>query len=281
MEWGILNFTIAKKINIFTIALALIGIIGCVFSVITSTSSIKQTETLDESYLAANLLIAQVKTNALNIGADVDRYIATHDDKYIANIKQRVENKYVDGLKKLIESKAQELSNLNKSFGILYSTALDFTNNSRKSVEDFKQIIAGGVIFKKTIDEIETGTEKIHQRSIGLLNQFVEQGDKDIIIDYITFIDEVAKSAEYTAKMIMIAEEILAGTSSNPDLFKSIYAPINEMKTIVNHLKELSKNETNIRELGVLYNKVLELEKIAKNAEPVFDQYRIAICRND
>lgn len=209
------------------------------FSVITSTSSIKQTETLDESYLAANLLIAQVKTNALNIGADVDRYIATHDDKYIANIKQRVENKYVDGLKKLIESKVQELSNLNKSFGILYSTALDFTNNSRKSVEDFKQIIAGGVIFKKTIDEIETGTEKIHQRSIGLLNQFVEQGDKDIIIDYITFIDEVAKSAEYTAKMIMIAEEILAGTSSNPDLFKSIYAPINEMKTIVNHLKEL------------------------------------------
>lgn len=276
-----LNFTIAKKINIFTIALTLIGIIGCVFSVITSTSSIKQTETLDESYLAANLLIAQVKTNALNIGADVDRYIATHDDKYIANIKQRVENKYVDGLKKLIESKPQELSNLNKSFGIFYSTVLDFTNNSRKSVEDFKQIIAGGVIFKKTIDEIETGTEKIHQRSIGLLNQFVEQGDKDIIIDYITFIDEVAKSAEYTAKMIMIAEEILAGTSSNPDLFKSIYAPINEMKTIVNHLKELSKNETNIRELGVLYNKVLELEKIAKNAEPVFDQYRIAICRND
>ena len=246
------------------------------FSVITSTSSIKQTETHDESYLAANLLIAQVKTNALNIGADVDRYIATHDDKYIANIKQRVENKYVDGLKKLIESKPEELSNLNKSFGILYSTALDFTNSSRKSVEDFKQIIAGGVIFKKTIDEIETGTEKIHQRSIGLLNQFVEQGDKDIIIDYITFIDEVAKSAEYTAKMIMIAEEILAGTSSNPDLFKSIYAPINEMKTIVNHLKELSKNETNIRELGVLYNKVLELEKIAKNAEPVFDQYRIA-----
>ena len=40
------NFTIAKKINIFTIALALIGIIGCVFSVITSVSSIKQTETL-------------------------------------------------------------------------------------------------------------------------------------------------------------------------------------------------------------------------------------------
>ena len=69
--------------------------------------------------------------------------------------------------------------------------------------------------------------------------------------------------------------------NSDKDLFKSIYAPINEMKTIVNHLKELSKNETNIRELGVLYNKVLELEKIAKNAEPVFDQYRIAICRND
>lgn len=74
----------------------------------------------------------------------------------------------------------------------------------------------------------------------------------------------------------MIAEEILAGTSTNPDLFKSIYAPINEMKATVNHLRELAKNETNIKELNVLYNKVLDLEKIAKTAEPVFDQYRVA-----
>ena len=271
------NFTIAKKINIFTIALALIGIIGCVFSVITSVSSIKQTETLDESYLAANLLIAQVKTNVLNIGADVDRYIATHDEaKYITNVKNRVQTKHVDELKTLIESKPQELSNLNQSFGILYNTALDFTSNAVKSVEDFKQIIAGGVVFKKTISDIEAGTDAIHKRSMGLLNQFVEQGDKDVITDYVIFIDEVAKSTEYTVKMLMIAEEILAGTSTNPDLFKSIYAPINEMKATVNHLRELAKNETNIKELNVLYNKVLDLEKIAKTAEPVFDQYRVA-----
>ena len=94
-------------------------------------------------------------------------------------------------------------------------------------MEDFKQIIAGGVVFNS---DIEAGTDAIHKRSMGLLNQFIEQGDKDVITDYVIFIDEVAKSTEYTVKMLMIAEEILAGTSTNPDLFKSIYAPINEMK---------------------------------------------------
>lgn len=85
-------------------------------------------------------MIAQVKTNVLNIGADVDRYIATHDEaKYITNVKNRVQTKHVDELKTLIESKPQELSNLNQSFGILYNTALDFTSNAVKSVEDFKQ----------------------------------------------------------------------------------------------------------------------------------------------
>ena len=43
-------------------------------------------------------------------------------------------------------------------------------------MEDFKQIIAGGVVFKKTISDIEAGTDAIHKRSMGLLNQFVEQG---------------------------------------------------------------------------------------------------------
>ena len=101
------------------------------FLLLQALAVLNKQKTLDESYLAANLLIAQVKTNVLNIGADVDRYIATHDEaKYITNVKNRVQTKHVDELKTLIESKPQELSNLNQSFGILYNTALDFTSNA-------------------------------------------------------------------------------------------------------------------------------------------------------
>ena len=120
------KLTIAKKINVFTIALALIGIIGSAFSVIASISGIKHTETLNDVYLSANLLATKLKTNVLNIGADVDRYIATHQESHITNIHDRIREPNVDKLGALLKKYNKELSGYQQGFTELHTTAKDF-----------------------------------------------------------------------------------------------------------------------------------------------------------
>ena len=80
-----LRFTIAKKINTFTIILVLTCILASSFSIIASIKGINEAETLDEVSLSANLLLTAVKTNVLNVNSDVSKYVITGDQKYIKN----------------------------------------------------------------------------------------------------------------------------------------------------------------------------------------------------
>ena len=267
------KLTIAKKINVFTIALALIGIIGSAFSVIASISGIKHTETLNDVYLSANLLATKLKTNVLNIGADVDRYIATHQESHITNIHDRIREPNVDKLGALLKKYNKELSGYQQGFTELHITAKDFMENAVVTVDTFKIIVDGGVVFKSTVDKVNAATEKIYKRSIGLLDDYVRQGNQQVISDYIKFVDKIASSKAYTLQMVMIAEEILAGTNTNPELFKSVYVPINDLKKSVTSLRDLAINPDNIRELNELYKMVTELENIAKTAEPKFVEF--------
>ena len=275
------KLTIAKKINVFTIALALIGIIGSAFSVIASISGIKHTETLNDVYLSANLLATKLKTNVLNIGADVDRYIATHQESHITNIYDRIREPNVDKLGALLKKYNKELSGYQKGFTELHTTAKDFMENAVVTVDTFKIIVDGGVVFKSTVDKVNAATEKIYKRSIGLLDDYVRQGNQQVISDYIKFVDKIASSKAYTLQMVMIAEEILAGTNTNPELFKSVYVPINDLKKSVTSLRDLAINPDNIRELNELYKMVTELENIAKTAEPKFVEFGTANIKLD
>ena len=275
------KLTIAKKINVFTIALALIGIIGSAFSVIASISGIKHTETLNDVYLSANLLATKLKTNVLNIGADVDRYIATHQESHITNIYDRIREPNVDKLGALLKKYNKELSGYQQGFTELHTTAKDFMENAVVTVDTFKIIVDGGVVFKSTVDKVNAATEKIYKRSIGLLDDYVRQGNQQVISDYIKFVDKIASSKAYTLQMVMIAEEILAGTNTNPELFKSVYVPINDLKKSVTSLRDLAINPDNIRELNELYKMVTELENIAKTAEPKFVEFGTANIKLD
>ena len=267
------KLTIAKKINVFTIALALIGIIGSAFSVVASVSGIKHAETLNNVYLSANLLITKVKTNVLNVGADVDRYIATHDEEYILKIDERVKEPNLDKLGKLLNTYSKELVAYQQGFSGLHGTAKDFITNTQVTVDAFKIIVEGGVVFQATVDKVDAATAKIYNRSMGLLDNYVRQGNQQIISDYIKFVDQIASSKAYTAQMKTIAEEVLAGTNTHPEVFTSVYTPINEMKKAVTALRGLAKNPDNQRELGDLYKLVVELENIAKTAEPKFIEF--------
>ena len=275
------KLTIAKKINVFTIALALIGIIGSTFSVIASISGIKHAEALNDVYLSANLLVTKLKTNVLNIGADVDRYIATHQESHITNIHDGIREPNVDRLGALLKQYNKELSGYQQGFTELHTTAKDFMENSVKTVDAFKIIVDGGVVFKSTVDKVNAATEKIYKRSIGLLDDYVRQGNQQVISDYIKFVDKIASSKAYTLQMVMIAEEILAGTNTNPELFKSVYVPINDLKKSVTSLRDLARNPDNIRELNELYKMVTELENIAKTAEPKFVEFGTANMKVD
>ena len=97
-----LRFTIAKKINTFTIILVLTCILASSFSIIASIKGINEAETLDEVSLSANLLLTAVKTNVLNVNSDVSKYVITGDQKYIENMQKAIDSDNLAQFKNIV-----------------------------------------------------------------------------------------------------------------------------------------------------------------------------------
>lgn len=270
------KLTISKKINIFTIALALIGIIGSISTIIANVSGIKNAEMLNDVYLSANLLVTKLKTNVLNINTDVHKYITTHQDSYITSMQDRMSEQNLANLGILIKKYNKELASYQQDFTELHATATDFMDNTIKTVDAFKTIMEGGVVFRSTLDKINISSEKIYKRAIMYLDDYVRQGNQQVISNYIRFVDQIASSKAHIMQLVSITEEILSGTSTNQELFKSVYLPLIDLKKKITSLKGLAQNPDNIRELNEIYKVVMELENIAKTAEPMFLEFGIA-----
>lgn len=264
---------IAKKINIFTIILALIAVVSGVFSVVTSLGSIDDAESLDGAYLQAQLLTAQIKSNIYTIGSDVDGYVLNRDTKYLNDAKQRIASGNIQSFRELIRNRAKELSSLNAAFTELSQEVGLFKDNAGKSLDNFKLILEAGDTFKKAVQDVKEGRESIHKRALSLLDQYIERGDSDLIRAQAFFVDRVAGSVEKVTQIEMIADSILSGTELDSGLFKEMHIALNDLKSILTELIKLSKNANNIRDLNLLYDKTAELEKIAQTAEPLFNEY--------
>ncbi len=268
-----LKLTIAKKINIFTITLAFISIIGSIFSVMASINGIKHAVALDEAYLSASLAASNVKTNAFIVSSSVERYVATHEDSHIATIQDPARSVHLKELQTIIEKYKAELGQYDNDVHEMFATGTLYNTKASETVDAFKMIVYGAEKFKELATGIDTSIEKVHKRSTSLINNFIEEGDRETVRNFIFLIDKISTAKEYSIQMVAIVDEILSGTNTSPELFKSLHTYIDNIDKLVNDSRKLSRDPNNQKELEKLSKLIVATNELVNKSYPVFTQY--------
>ena len=267
-----LRFTIAKKINTFTIILVLTCILASSFSIIASIKGINEAETLDEVSLSANLLLTAVKTNVLNVNSDVSKYVITGDQKYIENMQKAIDSDNLAQFKNIVSKNPKMFYDYNQ-LDEFYSGVEDFAVSSQKVTNSFKLLKDNGDTFLTTANDLFTATERIQNRTANRMEDYIDRNDQERILNFFKLSFLLGEAKEHALETVSIANTILSGATYSMEVYNSIYLQINEMREHIQEARKVARLRESIDDLTYISNKIVELEKMAKNAEPLFSEF--------
>ncbi len=273
-----LRFTIAKKINIFTIILALTCILASSFSIIASIKGTNEAETLDEVSLSANLLLTAVKTNVLNVNSDVSKYVITGDQRYIENMQKAIDSDNLAQFKNIVSKNPKMFYDYNQ-LDEFYSGVEDFAVSSQKVTNSFKLLKDNGDIFLTTANDLFTATEKIQNRTANRMEDYIDRNDQERILNFFKLSFLLGEAKEHALETVSIANTILSGATYSMEVYNSIYLQINEMREHIQEARKVARLRESIDDLTYISNKIVELEKMAKNAEPLFSEFSSSMVK--
>lgn len=272
-----LKFTIAKKINLFTIVLALLCIIVSFVSIIASINGTTQARKLDEISLSANLLLTAVRTNVLNIANDVNKYVITGDQKYIDNIQAAINTDNLNQFKSIVNNNPSEFANFKQLDGF-YNDVEQFVASAQKTTSSFKMLKDNGDIFLNTTSNILTTTEQVYNRYLGLMDEVIRQGDLEGINRFLKVMVLISEAKEHAIEIVSTASQIISGTIYSIDVYKSIYTQIDAFREHITEARKITIRKDTLNDLTSIIKLVTELENIAKNAEFVFTDFAKSIA---
>ena len=267
-----LRFTIAKKINTFTIILVLTCILASSFSIIASIKGINEAETLDEVSFSANLLLTAVKTNVLNVNSDVSKYVITGDQKYIENMQKAIDSDNLAQFKNIVSKNPKMFYDYNQ-LDEFYSGVEDFAVSSQKVTNSFKLLKDNGDTFLTTANDLFTATERIQNRTANRMEDYIDRNDQERILNFFKLSFLLGEAKEHALETVSIANTILSGATYSMEVYNSIYLQINEMREHIQEARKVARLRESIDDLTYISNKIVELEKMAKNAEPLFSEF--------
>ena len=273
-----LRFTIAKKINTFTIILALTCILASSFSIIASIKGTNEAETLDEVSLSANLLLTAVKTNVLNVNSDVSKYVITGDQKYIENMQKAIDSDYLAQFKNIVSKNPKMFYDYNQ-LDEFYSGVEDFAVSSQKVTNSFKLLKDNGDTFLTTANDLFTATERIQNRTANRMEDYIDRNDQERILNFFKLSFLLGEAKEHALETVSIANTILSGATYSMEVYNSIYLQINEMREHIQEARKVARLRESIDDLTYISNKIVELEKMAKNAEPLFSEFSSSMVK--
>ena len=273
-----LRFTIAKKINTFTIILALTCILASSFSIIASIKGTNEAETLDEVSLSANLLLTAVKTNVLNVNSDVSKYVITGDQKYIENMQKAIDSDNLAQFKNIVSKNPKMFYDYNQ-LDEFYSGVEDFAVSSQKVTNSFKLLKDNGDTFLTTANDLFTATEKIQNRTANRMEDYIDRNDQERILNFFKLSFLLGEAKEHALETVSIANTILSGATYSMEVYNSIYLQINEMREHIQEARKVARLRESIDDLTYISNKIVELEKMAKNSEPLFSEFSSSMVK--
>ena len=264
--------SIAKKINIFTISLALLCIISNIFSVFSSFSSLNSSRNLDELYLTANELLSEVSVNVNETSSLLLQYVTQKKDEDLSKLKQISESPALTNYIKFITQHKNEFKLLNDT----YNTSSEYFNSYKMHVQQSYNIFSGfaskGVDFLKRLDKTRNLVYEINKTANDNARNFLEQ-DIDTRIYYANFLNSLSTMKEDINKVQNDANQILSGTNTNELLFENIGKDLLTLRKSAQELYNVSRVESNRKLLNTILENVNEMIKIARQVSPTFKVY--------
>ncbi|HIZ89689.1 MAG TPA: methyl-accepting chemotaxis protein [Candidatus Mucispirillum faecigallinarum] len=264
--------SIAKKINIFTISLALLCIISNIFSFFSSLSSLNSSKNLDAIHLTANQLLSEVSVNINNTSSTLLRYVTQKKDSDLQSLKQLVESPALKNYIDFITKNSNQLKDLNDIYKASNDNFNTYKAHVKKSYNTFSSFASRGEEFLQSLNQTRNYVSNVHDNARKKERDFLNQ-DVETRLYYANFIDELSKIKEILSEVQFDANEILSGTSSNEMLFENI---TNDLITVRQHaqkLYEASKLPENKKYLNDIIENVSEMIKVAKRVSPDFKSY--------
>ena len=264
--------SIAKKINIFTISLALLCIISNIFSVFSSFSSLNSSRNLDELYLTANELLSEVSVNVNETSSLLLQYVTQKKDEDLSKLKQISESPALTNYIKFITQHKNEFKLLNDT----YNTSSEYFNSYKMHVQQSYNIFSGfaskGVDFLKRLDKTRNLVYEINKTANDNARNFLEQ-DIDTRIYYANFLNSLSTMKEDINKVQNDANQILSGTNTNELLFENIGKDLLTLRKSAQELYNVSRVESNRKLLNIILENVNEMIKMARQVSPTFKVY--------
>lgn len=264
--------SIAKKINIFTISLALLCIISNIFSVFSSFSSLNSSKKLDELHLTANQLLSEVSVNVNETSALLLQFVTQKKDEDLSKLKQISESPALTNYIKFITQHKNEFKLLNDT----YNTSSEYFNSYKMHVQQSYNVFSGfaskGEDFFKRLNTTRTLVYEINQTANRNARNFLEQ-DIDTRLFYAEFLNSLSSMKEIINKVQNDANQILSGTNTNELLFENIGKDLLELRKTTQNLYDVSRVESNRKLLNTILENVNEMIKIARQVSPTFKVY--------
>ena len=264
--------SIAKKINIFTISLALLCIISNIFSFFSSLSSLNSSKNLDAIHLTASQLLSELNVNINNTSSTLLRYVTQKKDSDLQSLNQLVESPALKNYIDFITKNSNQLKDLNDIYKASNDNFNTYKAHVKKSYNTFSNFASKGEEFLQSLNKTRNYVSNVHDNARKKERDFLNQ-DIETRIYYANFIDELSKIKEILSEVQFDANEILSGTSSNAMLFENI---TNDLITVRQHaqkLYEASKLPENKKYLNDIIENVSEMIKVAKRVSPDFKNY--------
>lgn len=262
-----MRVSIRKKINAFTVTLALIGILCAAYSIITSLDGVKIANGLTHTFIPVNELETVLDAHIRETIENLNKYNSTGDKKYqdlvVKYMKEGVTG--LGELEKLVNANPKDLPIVVSKLPIYKETAEKFVGLSTKSMEVYSAFRADGGKFLALGESLAKLLDGIYQKSHNDMAKTVEDRDQVTIATQVTLRRTVSGIKSEMMQMSFHFESLV--NNQNDVTFEEINEHITQISTSLRVLAGLNLNADYRQGVVAIQAEVAKMVEIAKVTE--------------
>lgn len=235
-----MRISIRKKINAFTIALALVGIVCAAYSIISSIDGVKIANGLTNTFIPVNELETVLDARINQSIESLNKFNSTGDQKYYDLVLSSMDSG-VSGLaelEKLVNMSPKDLPVVINKMPLYKETAQQFVEYGMKSMEIYKTFRAEGVKFLGLTETVAKQLDAGYQKSHNDMAKTIEDRDQVTIATQVNFRKTISAIKTEMMQMSFHFESLVNGQTDVT--FTEINEHLNEISASMRTLTNLN-----------------------------------------
>lgn len=264
--------SIGKKINLFIASIALLCIISNAYAVYSSFTAADSAETLESEYLTANALLSEMNVSVSTVKNQFLNYVTSKNDADLNQLNESLANDTVTIYTSFLETHSSTLKQLLDIYKQSEQAYKSFYTDASQSSKIFMGFVSQGDKFLTLLEDSRTIVEQVHNTANRNARNFLEQ-DMESRLFYADFLNRLSHMKELIKSIQISTNEVLSGTSTNGKLFDIISANLDEYNEEAAYIQKSARVESNRKLMGDIIKIISQMQTIAKQASPIFQQY--------